>query len=463
MNKVVDRKTLYITLLTMCLSFLSACSILDPPIPPTVPPESVTLEASTPEAPVGIDPSLQTGIVNLDRDPDIVTLMNAVSQQSLIGYVQTLSNFGTRNSFSATDDPTQGIGATRDWIFGEFERVGNGKLQVRFGDFPLSYEGFYAEQRNVIATLPGVSNYPGAIVIGAHYDSRVGDATDGFSPSPSANDNAAGVAMVIELARLMSSRTWNQTIIFVAFAAEEQNTTGSRYFVSEAIINDQRIDLAISNDTIGGRAGIPQTLRMFAPNIYLSTSGQTARYIEKLNQTYLPEFPFEIVDALDREGRYGDQREFIEKGIGAVRFTESREDPDLLNSPADTWEKIDYNYLSQVLRNNLVVVANWAGAPAPAPRPTITSLAEPGSYLVAWPPDLQAASYVASFRPINQKTFPEFRTIPGNEAGQYVFTGLDPTVKYAVSLAPVSISGRLGGFSPEVCISAAAQTGLPCQ
>ena len=179
----------------------------------------------------------------------------------------------------------QGVGAARRWIFSEFERVGNGRLEVRFEDFPFTFENsFPTTQRNVVATLPGVSDHPGIIVIGAHYDSRLVSATDGTSIAPAANDNGSGIAMLLELARLMSSRTWNQTIVFVAFAAEEQKTAGSRYFVQNGLINGMQIDHAISADTVGGRVGIPQSLRLFAERIPVSPSGETARYIQYLNQ-----------------------------------------------------------------------------------------------------------------------------------------------------------------------------------
>ena len=439
---------------------LSGCGLLAPPLAPTIAPEQQPVAVVTLDNPQEVSAeSFQSTIeavgafIEPSRDPDTVALMNNASSQQLIAYVQALQDFGTRNSFSETQREDFGVGAARRWIFSEFERVGNGRLEVRFEDFPFTFESsFPTTQRNVIATLPGVSDHPGIIVIGAHYDSRLVSATDGTSIAPAANDNASGIAMLLELARLMSSRTWNQTIVFVAFAAEEQKTAGSRYFVQNGLINGMQIDHAISADTVGGRVGIPQSLRLFAERISVSPSGETARYIQYLNQLYMPEFPLTVINSLDREGRYGDQREFVNAGIGAIRLTESIENPDLLNCVCDTWEKIDYEYLRKVVQVNVVTLSNWAGAPKPPPAPSIAPMAEEGSYLVTWNKDLQASGYAVSFRPLGSLTLPELRYVTSAEAGNTIFSNLDPTGTYAVSIAPISASGRLGGFSEEIII-----------
>ena len=115
-------------------------------------------------------------------------------------------------------------------------------MQVRFDDFLVSYNGLSSNQQNIVATLPGTSSHAGVIIIGAHYDSRTLDPVDGSSLAPGANDNASGVAILLELARVLSSRTWNQTVMFVAFAAEEQGRFGSRHFVQEMVLDGRIID-----------------------------------------------------------------------------------------------------------------------------------------------------------------------------------------------------------------------------
>ena len=67
------------------------------------------------------------------------------------------------------------------------------------------------------------------------------------SYAPGANDNGSGVASLLETARVLSSREWSQTIMFVAFAAEEQNRLGSTHFVTDHLLQGWRFDAMMSN------------------------------------------------------------------------------------------------------------------------------------------------------------------------------------------------------------------------
>ena len=111
---------------------------------------------------------------------------------------------------------------------------------------------------------------------------------------------------------------------------------------------------------------------------------------------------------------------------------------------------MDYNYLAQVARLNLVALANMAGAPAPPLVPTIAPMADPGSYILAWPPDPHATGYAISFRPLGSDAYAPFRYVSLSEAGNVALTDLDPQTIYAVSLAAIDSGGRIGAFSPEV-------------
>jgi hypothetical protein len=254
---------------------------------------------------------------------------------------------------------------------------------------------------------------------------------------------------------LMSTRPWDQTIIFVAFAAEEQGTYGSRHFVQDMMLDGRTFDAAINNDIVGGRPGIARSIRVFSPGPSASESRQIARYLLLTAEMYTPAFGVEIIDGLDRQGRFSDHREFINTGVPAVRLTESEEDRSAQHGSADTADKIDYDYLRQVAQLNLAAVANMAGAP-PAPQPpAVAALADPGTYSLTWLPDPRAAAYAISFRPLNTEQFPPLRYVSAADAGHVAYTDLDPQATYAVSLAAVDISGRIGRFSAETIANAA--------
>lgn len=385
-------------------------------------------------------------------DPEIESLIDAVSQQQLMGYVQTLESFGTRNAYSATDRPDFGVGAARQWIYNEFSRVGNGRLQVRFDDFPLNYNNTVSDQQNVVATLPGMTSSNNIVVVMAHYDTRPQDETDGTSRAPGANDNGSGVALLLESARLLSSRQWKYTVVFAALAAEEQGAYGARHFVQDAVLDGVNVLAAINYDTIGGRVGIPQSMRLFVPDLEHSPHGQLGRYYDFIGEFYLPTFPVNVINAADREGRFGDQREFVRAGIPAVRLTESVEDPDLLNSVRDSWNVIDYTYLQRVTQLNVAVVANAIGAPATPLVPTVAPMANPGGFILTWVPDPEAAGYVISFRPLDSGDYAPFRFVAASQAGNVVLTGYDHNTTYAISMAALDGRGRVSLFSPELYV-----------
>ncbi|WP_420645573.1 M28 family metallopeptidase [Candidatus Leptofilum sp.] len=448
----------WISFLIMTI-LLAGCGLAQLPETPPVPtPVATAVSWDISQFPAGemvIDP---VSDVVPQIDPQISGLVDAVSQQQLTGYVQTMQSFGNRNVFSVTDDPNFGIGATRQWLVDEFVRVGNGRLEVTTQEFPLFFNGLATTPYNVVATLPGRSPSNDIIVVMAHYDNRAPEPTDGETYAPGANDNGSGIALLLESARLLTAYEWNQTIVFLAAAAEEQGTFGSRHFVQTAFLDGMNVIAAINYDAIGGRSGIPQYARLFAPNLRESPSGELARYYEYIAGLYVPTFPVQVIDALDREGRWGDHREFVNAGMPGIRVIESVEDPDMVNSRLDIWERIDYNYLEKIVQMNIAVVANLAGAPPTPQTPIIQTLDSAGDFWLRWPTDPTAAGYAISFRPISEGTFTTFRFVRGNEAGNVALTGLDPATRYAVSLTALDANGRLGDFTPEVIIEPSTAT-----
>jgi hypothetical protein len=433
--------------------FLVGCGALDAP-------ERLPLPTPVPTArPFDVN-MLPSGEMVLDpvsdvvpkADPAIAILLEQVSQQQLIGYVQSLENFGTRNAFSDTESDNFGIGAARRWIFSELERVGNGRLQVRYDEFPLYYDGLYAPQSNVVATLPGSGPGNGVIILMAHYDTLTYGLTDGRSRAPGANDNASGIALLLESARLLSAHQWNQTIIFLATSAEEQGAFGARHFAQNAFFEGMNVLAAINYDGVGGHKGIPQYARLFAPEVYGSPSGQLARYYEYIAGLYLPAFPMTVINALDRDGRFGDQREFVNVGMPAIRVMQSLEYPELVNSVQDTWEKIDYNYLQQMVQLSVAVAATLAGAPMQPFTPQVEMTDALGMYQIRWPVEQGVAGYAISVRPVEEWAHPTFRFVKAHQAGNVALTGFDPNGNYVVSVAALDENGRLSYFSPEVVV-----------
>ena len=107
---------------------------------------------------------------------------------------------------------------------------------------------------NVIATLPGSDPNAGYYVLCAHYDATAVRSV-GWNwredPAPGADDNASGVALVLESARALAGQTFPWTIKFIAFSGEELGLFGSRAYAEEALLNNDRILGVFNFDMIG--------------------------------------------------------------------------------------------------------------------------------------------------------------------------------------------------------------------
>lgn len=338
-------------------------------------------------------------------NPLIASILKDVSSKKIEEYNRKLVSFGTRNTNSAQYDPKRGIGAARDWIYAEFERISDdcgGCLDVEKQTF-LQEKGRRVPEAvnvtNVIATLKGSADPDRVYVVSGHYDSMCGDPSDGECDAPGANDDGSGTAAVIEMARVMSKKRFEATIIFMAVAGEEQGLLGATHFAEEAQKKNMNIEAMFTNDIIGGvktfkdrpdrnsvrvfAEGVPSneteqqaSLRRSVGGENDSPSRQLGRFIKETADLYTPKFKVALIYRRDRYLRGGDHIPFLERGYAAVRFTEPHEDYDHQHQNVrtedgkfygDTPEYIDFGYIANVTKVNIASLATLALAP-PAPK-----------------------------------------------------------------------------------------------
>lgn len=333
---------------------------------------------------------------------EIGKMLKEVSAENIENSVRKLVSFGTRNTLSEQDNPARGIGAARDWIFGEFQKISNdcdNCLSVEKQTFLQPKAARVPEPTNltnVIATLKGMTNPERVYLVSGHYDSMCSSPTDAKCDAPGANDDASGTAAVIEMARVMSKRKFDATIIFMTVPGEEQGLLGATYFAQKA--KDDKIDIEamFTNDIVGGvtsfkNAANRQAVRVFSEgvpsneteqeaNIRRGTGGendsasrQMARFIKETADLYSPKFSVQMIYRRDRYLRGGDHIPFLERGFTAVRFTETNEDYDHQHQNVrtengkffgDTIEFVDFEYIANVTRINAASLARLALAPA---------------------------------------------------------------------------------------------------
>ncbi len=334
-------------------------------------------------------------------DPMIAKMLKDVSAGRIEADIRKLVSFGTRNTLSEQDNPTRGIGAARDWLFSEFEKISSACgncLTVEKQSFTQPKAARIPEPTvltNVFATLKGTTDPDRIYVVSGHYDSMCTSPTDAKCDAPGANDDASGTAAVVEMARIMSKQKYDATIIFMAVPGEEQGLLGARYFAVQATEKKMNIEAMFTNDIVGGvttnknspdrnkvrvfAEGVPSNENEQQANTRRSVGGendsparQLARYIKETADIYSPKFGVMMIYRRDRYGRGGDHIPFLENGFAAVRFTEPNEDYNHQHQNVrtengqfygDTPEFVDFGYVANVVKVNAASLARLALAP----------------------------------------------------------------------------------------------------
>ncbi|HMF58299.1 MAG TPA: M28 family metallopeptidase [Pyrinomonadaceae bacterium] len=347
--------------------------------------------------------------VNLpERNAEIARMVAEIDARNMENTIRTLVSFGTRNTLSAQDNPARGIGAARDWLFSEFQKIAaqtDGRMTVEKQSYlqeaqppPRGRVPKPTVITNVVATLKGTQPESAnrLYVVSGHYDSMCSSPTDAECDAPGANDDASGTAAVLEMARVMSHYKFDATVIFMTVAGEEQSLLGSTYFAQQAKQKNLDIEGMFTNDIIGSStsdSGLRDnhTVRVFSEGVPSSeteeeartrrsvggendsVSRQLARFIKEVGERYVPGMTVRMIYRRDRYLRGGDHIPFLERGYPAVRFTEPNEDYRHQHQNVrvengvqygDLPQFDDFNYIARVARVNAAALAALALAPA---------------------------------------------------------------------------------------------------
>lgn len=330
--------------------------------------------------------------------------MERITPEGVRAMVEKLVSFGTRHTLSDANDPVRGIGAARRWLHEEFVAIseggreggGGGRLQVVSESFvtpPGVRIDAPTELVNVMAILPGTM--PEAALrryyVVGHYDSRASDQMDRTIDAPGANDDASGVAVVLECARALVGERLDATIVFLATPGEEQGLLGAHYRASQARADGEDIRGVLNNDIVGDPLGEPGLIRVFSEGIPRNASAeelarirglsaesdggsrQLARFLEDVARIEGCAVRPMMVYRPDRFLRGGDHSAFNERGFAAVRFTVVHEDYDRQHQDVrvegertygDTADLLDWAYLAGVARLNAAALVHLANAPS---------------------------------------------------------------------------------------------------
>ena len=371
----------------------------------------------------------------MPTDPVIAGALRQVSASSVKATIEKLVSFNNRSTLSSMETslaPNTGVAAAANWIESQFKDISascGGCLEVKRDDFteppqsgprarivrPTRITNIYAVMRGTDPAQAGRM-----VLVTGHYDSRNSDNFNTHDPAPGANDDASGVAVSIECARVLSKLKFPATIVFAAVAGEEQGLVGSAHLAKLAKPEGWRLEAVLNNDIVGGDTTPGETIqdktvvRVFSEGMPSdatpqqidmirsegaesdSPSRELARLVADVGATYfaptterptstpgrprsqhlrlVPAFHPVLIFRRDRYLRGGDHISFNREGFSAVRFTEWRENYNHQHQNVrvengiqygDLLQYVDFNYVADVARLNIATLATLAAAPGP--------------------------------------------------------------------------------------------------
>ncbi|MDH4745330.1 M20/M25/M40 family metallo-hydrolase [Sphingomonas sp. CBMAI 2297] len=360
--------------------------------------------------------------------------------------VEKLVGFGTRHTLSDADDPNRGIGAARRWFAAELARLGDRCGCIEVANIARGFTGPRAPGGVQIVDVLGFqagTDPKRVVIVMGHIDSRVSDVMNATADAPGANDDASGVALVLEAARILSREKFRATIVYAALSGEEQGLFGGQLLAETAKERGWTVTAVLNNDIVGNTVGtdgrkVADRVRVFSesfgendaapalqglradggeddgPSRALAKAiGQVAGAVPGGLQAFLVRRP-------DRFGRGGDHSPFQKLGYPTVRFSVGIENydaqhQDLALGKGDTVDKMDFPYLAKVTALNVATIRRLAAAPAAPDRVTIGgALASDTS--VKWAAVPGAVGYRVHWRRADARDWAGHLDVTGTEA-----------------------------------------------
>ena len=430
------------------------------------------------------------------EQPVLREVVGAVSADRIERDIRALAGFGTRHTMSDTLSDTRGIGAARRWIKARFDSISaacGGCLEVGYQRSIVGGTERIPDSVavvNVIAIQRGASDPNRYVVMSGDIDSRVSDVMDATSDSPGANDNASGMAGVLEAARVLSRyEGFAGSIVYAGLSGEEQGLFGGRHMAAVAKDSGWHVEAVLNNDMIGniqGQDGVVDNtvarvfsegiradetermgrIRRFTGGEVDSPSRNLARYVDRMAE-YVPNLDMLLIYRLDRFGRGGHHRPFNDVGYPAVRIMEAHEDyrrqhQDLRTEDGieygDVVEEVEFDFARKLTALNAVILASLAWAPPPPSGVRIEGAVRPSTTL-RWepiPPDRapDLAGYRVHWRPTDASRWERSvfvgdttaHTLENIVIDNYIF-GVSSVSRDGFE-SPVVFPGPVGAFEP---------------
>jgi len=265
---------------------------------------------------------------------DIISdIISHVNPDTIYSYIEHLQNYVTRDANMGNRKQIA------NWIKNKFISYG---YTAELDSFQSELFSVLKWQYNVVAHKIGSVQPDKSIIIGGHYDSRSYTAD-----APGADDNASGVAGVLEAARAIANQGYqsNFTLKFVAFAAEEYGLFGSKYMADKAKNNNDVIEMMINCDMISHEPDTNHLNWKFLLMDSVSSPAWLLSFARNVNQNYTN------LIAIDSSITYGDSdhTSFINDGYPAIWLFEHNICP-FIHSEHDSIKYCNKNYAAIITK-----------------------------------------------------------------------------------------------------------------
>ncbi|KIK58607.1 hypothetical protein GYMLUDRAFT_202430 [Collybiopsis luxurians FD-317 M1] len=383
-------------------------------------------------------------LVPQQPNDELTEILNQIDPARIEAIINTLVAFGTRSTLSTQTNATRGIGAARDWIASqmrEFAAASGGRMTVAVPSYtqtPASSIPTDTVISNIVATLKGSVEPNRVYVVSGHYDSRNTDDEDGINDAPGADDDGSGVAISMELARIMATHDSKATIMFAAVAGEEQGLYGSNFMAQQLKAAGVNVQGMLDNDIVGASKGStgpagdtnsisdPFNIRMFVQGVPYYTESladiqnrasigaendsparQLGRFAAEVGSNSVTNMTVQTIWRPDRFLRGGDHESFLKAGFPAVRFTEPNEDFAHQHQDVrvvdgvqfgDLAEFCDFEFNARVGKVNGAVIWSLAQAPGTPQNVALDTSVLTNNSTLTWQAVPNAASYEVVWR-----------------------------------------------------------------
>ena len=268
-------------------------------------------------------------------DPRISGWVAKVAKANLTASILSLQNFKTRYA------STGGCQSAGTYLYNRFVQMG---LSCSYE--PFTFSGI--STRNVVAKLPGKKSPAQVVIVCAHYDSI---SNKPYTLAPGADDNGSGTAAVLEIARILAGKSFEYTVKFICFSAEEWGLYGSDCYARRAKNRNEKIVGVINMDMVAYTDATHKKLELYVN----SSSNWLGSKFLSAAATYAP---MTVAKYVDGSADWSDHWSFWDYGFYALCGIESAADWNpYYHRTTDTLDKLNLNFCVSVTKAALATTA----------------------------------------------------------------------------------------------------------